>query len=670
MPHGQRIRCVGFLSEDGRWARCSREEYAESLSLDESTTPATYLHHLDGDCRCGTSHSSALPVSLTGTKGTSSRRIVATYDYTDEECSFLFQTVRWEPKDFSQRQPDGNDGWKWNLRGVRRVLYRLPELIASGSAQPVFLVEGEKDADRLWDQGLVATSNPMGAKKWLPEYSGFLKDRHAVTIQDNDSDGVAHVEKVAQSLYGQSRSIRAVKLNGLLKGGDVSDWLDAGHTTEELLELARHTPEWEPTETDGTEDGPNVSGPRVVRLSDVESESVSWLWKGYIPYGKVTLIAGDPGLGKSWSTLDLAARLTVGGETPDRQHTMDQGAVVLLTAEDGIADTVRPRIDVQGGDASLVHILEGVFEPDGTERLPSLIEDVGTLEQVVIEANARLIIIDPLNAYIGRTDSHNDAQIRRALTPLSKMAERTGAAVVVVMHLNQATLQPALYRVQGTIGYVGAARSVLLVVADKEEPGRRLLVPIKANLAAEMPAIAFTITQEPALAWQGVVDVDIADLLSAIPWKQSKLEEAKDFLNETLGYGGVPSDEIDVASSKRGISQATLRRAKTAIGVLAIHIGEQGPNGEGYWECRLPSDQDDQDSLCDGNERLAKSHANKALIVTEPLGTNSIKALITNPQKNMTALMDGVEQDEHLANSGADHDGRLASDGVDDEVRV
>jgi hypothetical protein len=129
-----------------------------------------------------------------------------------------------------------------------------------------------------------------------------------------------------------------------------------------------------------------------------------------------------------------------------------------------------------------------------------------------------------------------------------------------------------------------------LVVADKEEPGRRLLVPIKANLAAEMPAIAFTITQEPALAWQGVVDVDIADLLSAIPWKQSKLEEAKDFLNETLGYGGVPSDHIDVASSKRGISQATLRRAKTAIGVLAIHIGEQGPNGEGYWECRLPSD--------------------------------------------------------------------------------
>jgi hypothetical protein len=581
----------------------------------------------------------------------------------------LFQTVRWEPKDFSQRQPDG-EGWTWDLQGVRRVLYRLPELISTDPAKPVFIVEGEKDADRLWDQGLVATTNPMGAKKWLPEYSGFLKDRHAVTIQDNDSDGVAHVEKVAQSLYGQSRSIRAVKLNGLLKGGDVSDWLDAGHTTEELLELARHTPEWEPTETDGTEDGRNVSGPRVVRLSDVESESVSWLWKGYIPYGKVTLIAGDPGLGKSWSTLDLAARLTVGGETPDRQHTMDQGAVVLLTAEDGIADTVRPRIDVQSGDASLVHILEGVFEPDGTERLPSLIEDVGTLEQVVIEANARLIIIDPLNAYIGRTDSHNDAQIRRALTPLSKMAERTGAAVLVVMHLNQATLQPALYRVQGSIGYVGAARSVLLVVADKEEPGRRLLVPIKANLAAEMPAIAFTITQEPALAWQGVVDVDIADLLSAIPWKQSKLEEAKDFLNETLGYGGVPSDDIDVASSKRGISQATLRRAKTAIGVLAIHIGEQGPNGEGYWECRLPSDQDDQDSLCDGNERLAKSHANKALIVNEPLGTNSSKALITNPQKNMTALMDGVEQDEHLANSGADHDGRLASDGVDDEVRV
>lgn len=309
MPHGQEIRCTGFLSEDGHWARCSRENHAGSLTLDESTTPATYVHLKVGDCHCGTSHGSGMPVHQSGANSPKGRHIVATYDYTDEEGELLFQTVRWEPKDFSQRQPDG-DGWKWDLQGVRRVLYRLPELMAADPAKPVFIVEGEKDADRLWDEGLVSTTNPMGAKKWLPEYSGFLNDRHAVTIQDNDPDGAAHVEKVVNSLYGLSESIRVVNLPGLPKGGDVSDWLNDGYTADQLMELARNTPEWEPTESE-PKDGANLPSRRVVRLSDVEPESVSWLWKSYIPYGKVTLIAGDPGLGKSWSTMDLAARLTV-----------------------------------------------------------------------------------------------------------------------------------------------------------------------------------------------------------------------------------------------------------------------------------------------------------------------------------------------------------------------
>ena len=145
--------------------------------------------------------------------------------------------------------------------------------------------------------------------------------------------------------------------------------------------------------------------------------------------------------------MDLAARMTVGGETPDRQHHIEPGSVLLLTAEDGLADTIRPRIDAQGGDASIVHVLDGIVDQDGHERPPSLLEDIDSIEQVVNANSAHLVIIDPLNAYIGRTDSHNNAQIRRALTPLSKMAERTCAAVMVVMHLNQATLEPALYRV-------------------------------------------------------------------------------------------------------------------------------------------------------------------------------------------------------------------------------
>ena len=122
-----------------------------------------YLHSLVGDCHCGDRHDTELPVNQPGPKVNRDRQIVETYNYTNEESLLLFQTVRWEPKDFSQRRPDGKGGWKWDLQGVRRVLYRLPELMAADPSRPVFIVEGEKDADRLWDEGLVATTNPMAA---------------------------------------------------------------------------------------------------------------------------------------------------------------------------------------------------------------------------------------------------------------------------------------------------------------------------------------------------------------------------------------------------------------------------------------------------------------------------------------------------------------------------
>ena len=444
----------------------------------------------------------------------------------------------------------------------------------------------------------------MGAKKWSPEYSGYLEGRHVVVIPDNDGAGQGHAAQIAKSLYGIAKSVRVVDLPGLPDAGDVSDWLDEGHTAEELVDLARNAPEWEPSEAEGAEDATN-GGPRVVRLGDVEPESVSWLWNGYIARGKVTLLGGDPGLGKSWATLDLAARLTVGGETPDRQHSMEPGAVVLLTAEDGLSDTVRPRIDVQGGDASMVHVLEGIVDPDGHERLPSLVEDIAILEQVVMSTNAHLVIVDPLNAYIGRTDSHNDAQIRRALTPLAKMAERTGAAVLVVMHLNQATMQPALYRVQGSIGSVGAARSFLLVLRDKDNPALRVVAAIKANLSAEMPTIAFTITEEPALVWHGVVEVDIAELLAAAsPEEKGARDDAKEFLNEILTDGGIPSKDVLKEARECGIAEKTLRRAAKDMGVDIGHVGERGQKGGGSWVWRLSKDQD---GLWEKSGHLAKS---------------------------------------------------------------
>ena len=195
-------------------------------------------------------------------------RIVETYDYTDEAGLRLFQAVRFDPKDFKQRHYDPahpkakRDGWVWSLKGVRRVLYRLPRVLeAAGAGKVVFVVEGEKDVDALERLGLVATCNPMGAGKWLAEYAEYLRGAHAVVIPDNDKAGRHHVAEVARSLHGKARSVRVVELPGLPERGDVSDWLAAGGILDELKALSEETPRYEPpARGDGHRAPPDEAG--------------------------------------------------------------------------------------------------------------------------------------------------------------------------------------------------------------------------------------------------------------------------------------------------------------------------------------------------------------------------------------------------------------------------
>jgi hypothetical protein len=181
--------------------------------------------------------------------GKRTERVVAVYDYRDASGQLLFQTVRFEPKRFAYRRPDSNNnGWRWTLEGIPRPLplYRLPELLQADPQKPVFIVEGEKDADNLWQHRLVATTNPMGAGKWSQVDDKPLEGRQVVVLPDNDEVGRRHAEQVAQSLYGRAASVRIVYLPDLPPKGDVSDWLAAGHTVEELLQLVAQTPEWHP----------------------------------------------------------------------------------------------------------------------------------------------------------------------------------------------------------------------------------------------------------------------------------------------------------------------------------------------------------------------------------------------------------------------------------------
>lgn len=233
LPRGTGQRCAGFESED--YVHCSREEFAGTL-LEEPN--GTWAHFLGEACKCGVNHgSSAAPAGITTRV---KPQISAVYDYTDAAGILLFQQVRYSPKDFRLRRPNGAGGWHWNLEGLALPLplYRLPELIeAVGQGKPILICEGEKAVERLRRVGLPATCSPLGAGKWQPAHSAFLAGANVCVLPDADKPGRAHAEHVAASLKGVAAVVRVLELPGLPVGGDVFDWFEAGGTVEKLAEL-------------------------------------------------------------------------------------------------------------------------------------------------------------------------------------------------------------------------------------------------------------------------------------------------------------------------------------------------------------------------------------------------------------------------------------------------
>ena len=248
LPRGQGVRCAGFLSSDARFAFCTREERAGDLAIDTSTDPPSWRHWLGGGrCRCGAEHP---PAASNGHGPGMPRvprrpnRVVATYDYRREDGAVVYQVLRWQPKGFSQRRPDGHGGWIGSLEGVGRLPYRLPELLASTGT--VFICEGEKDADHVASLGLRATTNSEGAGKWTESAARYLVGQDCVLVIDNDAPDKQHPrgagleggERSLALLQRMGISARLLRLPGLGPDQDASDWLAQGHTAEELSRLA------------------------------------------------------------------------------------------------------------------------------------------------------------------------------------------------------------------------------------------------------------------------------------------------------------------------------------------------------------------------------------------------------------------------------------------------
>jgi RecA-family ATPase len=329
-------------------------------------------------------------------------------------------------------------------------------------------------------------------------------------------------------------------------------------------------------------------------LSSVEPEEVSWLWLSWLALGKLALVDGDPGLGKSAMTLDLAARVSAGKGFPDGAECEPAG-VVLLSAEDGLADTIRPRLDAAGADTSKILALATVPDEEGHDRLLSIPEDLALIEKGIRRVEARLVVVDPLMAFLsGDTNSHRDQDVRRALAPLAGLAERTGAAVLVVRHLNKAAANNPLYRGGGSIGIIGAARMAYVVGKDPQDENRRVLASTKNNLATPPQSLMFGLEEAESSSvrvnWLGQSEVSAKDLL-ATPQDQDHADarsEAVEFLNEILIDGPVAASQVKEEAEDAGISERTLARAKKAIGVMSYREGETGERGKGQWLWKLP----------------------------------------------------------------------------------
>ncbi|CAA9401357.1 MAG: hypothetical protein AVDCRST_MAG22-1112 [uncultured Rubrobacteraceae bacterium] len=345
-------------------------------------------------------------------------------------------------------------------------------------------------------------------------------------------------------------------------------------------------------ERNGTAPEPGVTG---ILLSEVKPERVRWLWPGRIASAKLNLVDGDPGTGKSAATTDLAARVSVGKPWPDGSECR-AGGVVILSAEDGLADTIRPRFDAAGGDPAKAVAVSTVPDAEGNERQIAIPDDLATIEAAIERVGAVLVVVDPLMAFLpGDVNSHRDQDIRRALAPLARLAERTGAAVVVVRHLNKGVGGNALYRGGGSIGIVGAARSGLLIAKHPEDDSRRVLASIKSNLAAPATSLVFglesTETGAVRVDWKGESNLNAEALLSAPtdPEERSALSEAQEFLREVLAGGPEPASEVRQEADSAGHAKRTLDRARQAIGVVAERRGEPGKRGGGTWCWSLPN---------------------------------------------------------------------------------
>ena len=528
----------------------------------------------------------------------------AVYEYRDRDGRILFQVARYEPATGDKEiRPWRRNGAKLEAKASSppRVLYRLPQLL-DHPEHPVLVVEGEKCADAaarlLADRYAVTTwaggANAVSSADWAP-----LAGRDAILWPDADDAGIAAMAALAVALASLGGRVRVLKIEDRPAGWDIADAIAEEWTVDDLrtfIDDHAHSAQAGPTAPDPP------AGNAVYRcMADVAVRPVRWLWPGRIPRAKLALIAGHPGLGKSQVVVSLAAIVSSGGRWPITEERAPKGTVILLNAEDAADDTIRPRLEAASADISRVYELQAVRDGYAASGQPlvrgfRLDRDLPALQALARRlGQVDLIAIDPATAYLGEVDAYSNAEVRAMLAPLADLAEETGAAVVLISHLNKSLgVGEALLRISASIAFTAAARVAYLVARDTENPKRRrLFLPVKNNLAEDETGLAFeiesTTTPVPTsrVMWESEpvsISADEAVRGPASADERSDFEDAKRFLRGVLADGPVKSRQIRADAQDAGHAWRTIERAQRALGVDAYKDGMRG----GWW-WRLPT---------------------------------------------------------------------------------
>ena len=319
--------------------------------------------------------------------------------------------------------------------------------------------------------------------------------------------------------------------------------------------------------------------PDLVCLADVDPRSVSWLWEPFIPTGMLSMTSGDPAAGKSFIALALAAGLSR-GRLPDGRET-DPASTIYMTCENPIAESIRPRFDMLGGDPSRLFVLKGIrFEEYGKERQGAVtLADISVLDAVISDRGARLVIADPVQSFLGAgVDLNRSNQTRPILDGLAKLAESHSCAVNLIRHLNKQGRGKPIHRGLGGIDLSGAVRSEMLAGCLPDDPQTRALVHIKSNVGPMGKTMGYSIDGEGRFSWTGESPLTAADLLAEPAGRgDRKLAEATQWLTGLVGTGAREQQEIRELAQAAGISNSTLRRAKNALEIRSYKSGMRGP---------------------------------------------------------------------------------------------